>query len=493
VLFVDGRRTVAEEFIPVDVEKVVAARMGRKKPPLKVLWARYLKAEAPPGARFYGYERFCQIVAIHVRAHDLTAPISHVPGHTGQVDWAGTKMTLTDPITREHTAVSVFVASLPYSGLVFAHGYIDEKFPSWADGHIRAFEYFGGVPLVIVPDNTSTASNRISAHDRARRVNSAYAQFLEHYQTAAVPTRDAAPKDKGNVEAGVKVVTNWVIHYLADRMFTSLDDLNEAIGERIEWINDRTPFRGGERSRALWFTEDEAAELMPLPAQRWQQVSWRRAKVHRDWHIQLDSIKYSVPHALVGTDVDVRIIGTRLDVLAGGAVVTTHTRASARGSYVTDPAHGPAYYEDFQGLWTRAYFLRQGAKASPATTTALERLLDSKKIEAQGFRSCMNILELGKRGGRQILEAACARLIADKHRQISYTGVKHAMAAIRAEANARPTTTAGLPPGVNSSGERVVERDTSRAHLAGPGAFTLEAILSHDDHDAKGGDDVDAR
>lgn len=488
VFFIDGRKSVVEGFVPIDVEAVVAARMGRKKPPLKVLWARYLQAGGSPGARFYGYDRFCEIVAIHVRTNDLTAPINHVPGHTMQVDWAGMKMTLTDPITGEVTAVSVFVASLPYSGLVFAHGYTDEKFEAWADGHIRAFEYFGGVPLLVVPDNASTASNRISKADRAREVNSSYSQFLEHYQTAAVPTRSAAPRDKGNVEAVVKVVTNWIIHYLAERMFASLEDLNEAVGERVEWVNNRIPFRGNDRPRSVWFAQEEVTELMALPAQRWVPVTWRRAKVHRDWHIQLDSIKYSVPYALVGTDVDVRIIGTQLDILAGGAIVATHTRASQRGAYVTDPGHGPVYYEQFQGLWSRAYFLRQGAKVGPATTAAVTRLLDAKKIEAQGFRSCMNILDLGKRGGKQVLEAACARLVADERRPISYTAVKHAMTAIRAERNARPTTwtnqVGSAPPG-----GPVQDRDTTGAHLAGPSAFTLEAILGDG---TQGGDDNDA-
>lgn len=492
VLFVDGRRAVVKGFVPVDVEAVAKARMGRKKPPLKVLWARYLQASAPSGARFYGYDRFCEIVAAHVRTNDLTAPVAHVPGHTMQVDWAGTKMTLTDPITREVTGVSVFVASWPYSGLVFARGYMDEKFEAWADGHVRAFEYAGGVPLLVVPDNASTASNRISKTDRAREVNSTYSQFLEHYQTAAVPTRSAAPRDKGNVEAGVKVVTNWVIHYLADRTFASLEDLNEAVDERVEWINNRTPFRNNDRPRAVWFEEEEAGELMDLPAQRWVPVSWRRAKVHRDWHIQLDSIKYSVPHALVGTDVEVRITGTQLDILAGRAIVATHTRGVQRGSYVTDPGHGPAYYEEFQGLWTRAYFLRQGAKAGPATVAALTRLLDARKIEAQGFRSCMNILDLGKRGGRQVLEAACARLVADERRPISYTGVKHAMAAIRAEADARPTTAAGRAASPLPDG-RVRGRDTTGAHLAGPSAFSLAAILgTTTDDGTQGGEDVDA-
>ena len=151
-LFADGRKSASDEFVPVDIDTVVAARLGRKKPPLKVLWAQYVKSEAVPGARFYGYDRFCEIVTDHVRTHDLTAPIAHVPGHTMQVDWAGTRMRLTDPISRRTTPVSVFVASLPYSGLVFAYGCLDEKQQAWLDAHRRAFEYFGGVPLVIVPE-----------------------------------------------------------------------------------------------------------------------------------------------------------------------------------------------------------------------------------------------------------------------------------------------------------------------------------------------------
>ena len=112
-----------------------------------------------------------------------------------QVDWAGTRMQLTDPITRDTRQVSMFVASLPYSGMIFAHGFLDEKMAAWCDAHRRAFEYFDGVCQVIVPDNASTASNQISRYEKARDVNQSYAAFLEHYQCAAAPTRAAAPKD----------------------------------------------------------------------------------------------------------------------------------------------------------------------------------------------------------------------------------------------------------------------------------------------------------
>lgn len=68
-LFSDGRKSVTGEFVPVDIDKVVAARLGRNKPPLKVLWAQYLHVDAADGRGHYGYERFCQIVAEIGRAH----------------------------------------------------------------------------------------------------------------------------------------------------------------------------------------------------------------------------------------------------------------------------------------------------------------------------------------------------------------------------------------------------------------------------------------
>ncbi len=336
--------------------------------------------------------------------------------------------------------------------------------------------------MLVVPDNASTASNQISKASRARDVNDSYAEFLEHYRTAAVPTRSAAPRDKGNVEAGVKVVTNWVIHYLADHVFASLDDLNEAVAERVEWINHRTPFRGEQRSRMDWFDEAERTELLELPAQRWEPVAWRKAKVHRDWHIQIDTIKYSVPYEFAGLNVDVRIVGEQLDVLADGEIIATHQRGSRRNGYVTDAEHAPAYLKETAGLWTRAYFLRQAAKVGPGTVAALTRLLDGKKIEAQGFRSCMNILDLGKRGSRQQLEHACKQLTDnDARRQISYTAVKHALAVVRATQDERPqimrsdARTAGTE---SSHSHRTADRDTSGAHLAGPGAFSLEVLTS---------------
>lgn len=249
--------------------------------------------------------------------------------------------------------------------------------------------------------------------------------------------------------------------------------------EQVEVINNRTPFRGEARSRRAWFQETERAELMELPEQRWQQVEWRKAKVSRDWHVQIDTTKYSVPHQHAGQVLDVRIVGEQVAILAGGDIVATHQRGTRRNSFVTDPAHAPAGYEDTSLLWTRAYFLRQAAKVGPYTVQALTQLLDRLKIEAQGYRSCMNILGLGKGPNRSLLEAACRTFCTQEPvRLISYTAIKHQIGLERATQAGRPSVQdppwqePGTPPPAPALGSR----DTRGAHLGGISQFSLDAL-----------------
>lgn len=199
-------------------------------------------------------------------------------------------------------------------------------------------------------------------------------------------------------------------------------------------------------------------------------------------------MKYSVPFRFAGLSVDVRIIGDTLDVIADGEIIATHRAGQRRNGYVTDPEHQPAHLADSMNLWTRAYFLRQAAKVGPGTVAALQQLLDAKTIEAQGFRSCMNILDLGKRGNRALLELACCQLTeADDDRPITYTAVKNRITALRAQQDQRPAADpAGRPGEPLSPPDRHASRDTSGAYLAGAGAFSLEALTGP----GKQGDDA---
>ncbi|SLM93153.1 Mobile element protein [Corynebacterium casei] len=294
-LFADGRKTSSAEFVAFDVTAMVKRRTGTNKPHCVSCGPTTSPPTRAPVNATTATNGSARSSATTSTSIDLTMRITHIPGHTMQVDWAGTKMAVFDPITGRKTKVSVFIATLPYSGMIFARGYLDEKSPNWLDAHQQAFEHFGGIAQVIIPDNASTASNQI-----ARDVNATYRDFLEYHRTAAVPARVVKPQDKGNVEAGVKIVTSWVINRLADQRFSDLDELNDAVADHVTAINTRTPFRGQHISRRELFDEHERGELLGLPESRWEPVTWRKAKVNRDYHIEITTVKYSAPHPLPG-------------------------------------------------------------------------------------------------------------------------------------------------------------------------------------------------
>ena len=278
-----------------------------------------------------------------------------------------------------------------------------------------------------------------------------------------MPTRAYKPKEKANVESGVKVVTNWVIHYLGDRTFVDVDDTNEAIIEAS--TGSMTGHRSAVTSAADETGSPRSADLIDLPDHPWQEVTWKKAKVSRTCTSR--SPRSIVPASHAGTIVDVRIVGTHLDVLAGGDVIATHRLGTKKHSFVTDPDHAPATQGDTTGLWTRAYFLRQATKVGPHTVDALTRL-HGKKIEAQASSAPRHC---SCRQGRQSgpTQAACTTITSDQTRPISYTAIKHQITAIRAQARQRPTTApvASAPPPVWA-------RDTSRAHLTGVDQFRLD-------------------
>ena len=480
-IFVDKRTSGQGEFVPIDFDAVVKARTGRTKQTLQVLWARYTTTPAQPGQRHYSYDRFRQLVASHVDAAGLTARITHAPGHTMQVDWAGTKMRLYDPAGTQGAKVSIFVASLPYSGMLFACACADQRQQSWLDAHRQAFDYFGGVCQVVVPDNASTASNAISTADRNRKVNDTYQQFLEHYNTAALPTRARRPKDKANVEAAVKIVTHKIIHALDGHQCVDLDELNAKIVDLVDTINTSVPFRSQQSSRRDLFEAHEQHLLADLPPTPWQHTEWKRAKVAPDFHITVATVRYSVPHQLVGRTVDVRITGQVLTVFDQGTTVATHQVSHKRGAYVTDYEHIPSGMDSTRGLWTSDYFYREASKTGPATRKVIEELIAAKAIPAQAYQSCRNVLSMGKHGNKPILEEACQRLTAndDSRRAVSYTAVKNMMAAIRKEHATRPRGLDQPPRSTTtnpSTAPAITDRDTTGAFLGGADQFSMDNL-----------------
>lgn len=460
----DGRRRVVSEFAPIDFDAVLRARTGRKKIALNVLWMNYVDSVAACGLKPYSYERFRQLVANEVGMRGLTARIEHSPGRTMQVDWSGTKIPVVNPVTGGRWAASIFVASLPYSGMIFATARRDQTQHSWHEAHRLAFEYFDGVAEVIVPDNATTASVKVTRQRWVRRINPQYEAFLAHYATAALAAPPAKPQHKGGVEAGVQVVKNWVIGRLSGRTFHMLDDLNEAIAEKVEWVNNRTPFRDQNMSRRQLFSVYEHDFLGELPSAPYTETVWKKAKVAPDWHITVSTVHYSVPFVHVGKTVDVRISDHTVDIFTDGQCIATHPLTMIRGRYVTNTNHCPPGMEIPNNLWTKQYFLTQAFRVGPATRKAISNLFDHTPITAQGYQPARNILSLGKgEDNKVILEKACAKLTAgNTKKKVTYHAVKTMMASIRANATHRPQNPAFTRRDINPA------RPTQGAHTKQP-------------------------
>ncbi len=133
--------------------------------------------------------------------------------------------------------------------------------PDWIGSHVRALEYIGGSTIELIPDNLKSAVTRPGYYEP--EINPTYEKVAAHYGTVVLPARVRKPRDKAKVEAGVLLVTRWILARLRNRTFFSLFELNEAIRPLLEALNNR-PFRklSGSR-RSLFETQERAATIGP--------------------------------------------------------------------------------------------------------------------------------------------------------------------------------------------------------------------------------------
>lgn len=153
-----------------------------------------------PGQLHYSYKQFCKLYDHYVDVNDLTAQLTHLPGDHMFVDWSGDCMTVVDPLTGIRSVANIFVASLPHSGMIFAVATPDMKMRAWLSSHQDAFDYFGGRPMKITPDNASTATNQLFKGGSLRDVNAEYFRFSQHFGVGITPAHPLKPRDKAHVQ-----------------------------------------------------------------------------------------------------------------------------------------------------------------------------------------------------------------------------------------------------------------------------------------------------
>jgi transposase len=379
-----------------------------------LLWEEYKAAHADG----WQYSVFCDQYRRWLARQELVLRRDHAPGEQLFVDYAGQTVPIVDRHTGESRAAQIFVAVLGCSNLTHAEATWTQSAADWLGSHVRALEYLGGVPRAIVPDNLRSAVKK--AHRYEPDLNPAYQDFAEHYGVAILPARVRKPRDKAKVESGVLVVERWILARLRHRTFFSLGELNAVIRELLERLNSR-PFKkiaGNRRSR---FEELERAVLKPLPVRAYEFGEWKRAKVHPDYHIEVGRAYYSVPYALIGERVDVRVTAHGVEVFHAGHLVAAHARASERGQRSTRRAHRPERHVAIIDR-TLEHTLARAAAIGVSTAELIGHQARRRLHPEETLRSAQGILRLARDFSPGELERACERALALK--SYSYRAVR---------------------------------------------------------------------
>ena len=313
----------------------------------KLLWTEYLEECSQNGDDALMYSQFCYYIQQNEQKSRATMHIPRKAGQQIEVDWAGDPAKIIDPDTGEITEAWIFVGVMTYSQYAFVEAFINEQQKSWITAHVHMYEFFGGVTPILVSDNAPTATNRKQSDKYESVLIKSYEELAQHYNTAIIPARVRAPKDKPSVEGNVGHVSTWITAALRNEQFFSLEELNQEIRKKLKKYNAAS-FQKKEGSRQKLFLEDEKPLLMPLPATRFELAEHRTATVQFNYHIAVDKMYYSVPYQYIKDKVDVRVTDTTIEIFKDFRRIASHKRLYGRpGQYSTVLEHMPPDHQKY--------------------------------------------------------------------------------------------------------------------------------------------------
>src|SRR5690606_24258528 len=343
-------------------------------------WEEYVAAH--PHERTWRYTQFCEHYKAFARRLKRSMRQHRRAGEKLFIDFAGPTVGL-----RDGGRAQVFVSAMGASSYTFACATGAQKLEDWIECMVRALVFYGGVPQLIVPDNARAV---IADPDRYEpRANETVRDFARHYGTSILAARPRSPRDKATAESAVQVVTRWILARLRHQRFETVAQVDAAIAALLPSLNHR-PFQKLPGSRASVFVELDRPALMPLPSTRYELARFKTVKVHIDYHVEVDGHRYSVPHALVGQQLEARLTQRGVELLLRGNRVASHARSQRRGGFTTIEAHMPAAHRAHLE-WTPQRLIDWGQRIGVATGEVVTRLLAHNKHPEHGYRACLGL------------------------------------------------------------------------------------------------------
>jgi len=380
----------------------VHKELKRKGVTLMLLWYEY-QSQQPKG---YSYSRYCELYRAFIGKLKPSMRLIHRAGEKLFVDYSGLTVPWVEKETGEVRHAQIFVAVLGASNYTFIEATANQSLISWVQSHVRAFDFFGGVPTCLVPDNLKSGVTKSHLYDPD--VNRTFQELADHYDIAVVPARVRAPKDKSKVEVGVQGIQRWILAPLRDITFFSVHDINEAIQPLLKAYNERD-FYELEGTRLSHYQEVDKPALKPLPAKSYVYAEWKKARVSIDYHLAIDKHYYSVPYRHLKETIDVRMTPATIECFHKGNRIAIHQRSYKPG-HSTIHEHMPRAHQEY-AEWTPERMHAWANKIGPNTGKLIKELTQMHKIPEQSYRGCLGILRLSKRYGPERLENAAIRAL----------------------------------------------------------------------------------
>lgn len=387
----------------------IHSELAKRGVTLTLLWDEYRRKAESVSRKPYMITQFGDKYRAWARITKATMRIHHKPGDAMQVDWAGDTLSIYDSVTGEITHAYLFIAVLPCSCYIYAEATSDMKLENWLNCHVHAYEYFGGVTRLLIPDNLKTGVVKNNRYETV--LNRSYQELAEYYDTAIVPARVEHPKDKSLAEGSVKFASTWILAALRNERFFTLNEAKESVRIKLEELNLRE-FKQREGCRRSAYLEEEKAFMKPLPAQRYELATWNpNIKVGTDYLVSDGRNKYSVPFDLIGENVDIRLTSSTIEVFYHGSRVAAHMRKTAvqREPIVNENHMTPEHRKYLN--YTTEDFTVWAKSIGESTENTVTYFLTAGKEPEQGYKSCASLTKLGERYGKKKLETACAEVL----------------------------------------------------------------------------------
>lgn len=407
LLFPDKRKT--ESIYAEPDYAYIHRELAKTGVTLTLLWEEYCRTCHESGRTPYMSTQFGDKYRKWARITKATMRITHKPGDAMEVDWAGDTIPVFDPVTGEADGVYLFVAVLPCSCYVYAEACNDMASENWLLCHVHAYNYFGGVARLLIPDNCKTSTISNTRYDTV--LNKSYQELAEHYNTAIVPARVKAPQDKSHAEGSVKFAETWIIAALRNQKFFSLEEVKDAVAEKLKELNSR-PFKSRVGNRTDAYLTEEKPYMMPLPTTDFEPAVWSSAKVPNDYLVSDGRNRYSVPANLIGERVDIRTTRNMIEVFFHGAQVALHKRIqSIQYEPIVKPEHMTPEHRSYLRYNTED-FTSWVESVGSDTSRVVQYYLTSGAAPEQGYKACASLMKLGEKYGAKRLENACGQLLA---------------------------------------------------------------------------------